>query len=145
MDLTVFLTYADYRFEKKMHFTVRAPVRDEETRTREKITEALKAAERESSVDQTFVVPSGAAGLALSWEEKVEDLSPGFLLLALLVCVSAWYIMGRRLHERTIERSRQLAIDYPQLISRIVLYLGAGMSVRNIFYKCGADYLASLF
>lgn len=142
VDLTVFLTYADYRFEKKMHFTVRAPVRDEETRTREKITEALKAAEKESSVDQTFVVPSGAAGLALSWEEKVEDLSPGFLLLALLVCVSAWYIMGRRLHERTIERSRQLAIDYPQLISRIVLYLGAGMSVRNIFYKCGADYLA---
>ena len=64
------------------------------------------------------------------------------LLLAFTVCVLAWYAMDSRLHSRTKERSRQLAIDYPQLTSKIVLYLGAGMSVRNVFYKCGADYRA---
>ena len=60
--------------------------------------------------------------------------------MGILVCMCAWYIMDSRLHEQTIGRSRQLAIDYPRLISRIVLYLGAGMSVRNVFYTCASEY-----
>ena len=56
----------------------------------------------------------------------------------------AWYVMDYRLHERIRERSRQMAIDYPQLTSKMVLYLEAGMSVRNIFYKCGSEYLQKM-
>ena len=52
-------------------------------------------------------------------------------------------MMDSRLREETLSRSRQLAVDYPRLISRIVLYLGAGMSVRNIFFKCASEYSGS--
>ena len=139
-DLTLILTYGDWRFEKKMSFTVRAPVRDEETRFRGEIENTLKEAEKKSSEDNIFSLPSEADGTALVWKEQIEDISSGILLMGMLICACAWYMMDRRIHERTIERSRQLAIDYPQLISRIVLYLGAGMSVRNVFYKCASEY-----
>ena len=139
-DLTLILTYGDWRFEKKMSFTVRAPVRDEETRFRGEIENTLKAAEKESSEENIFSLPSEAKGVALVWKEQLEDASSGILFMGMLICVCAWYMMDHRLHEQTVERSRQLAIDYPQLISRIVLYLGAGMSVRNVFYKCASDY-----
>ena len=139
-DLTLILTYGDWRFEKKMSFTVRAPVRDEETRFRGEIENTLKEAEKKSSEDNIFSLPSEADGTALVWKEQIEDVSSGILLMGMLICACAWYMMDRRIHERTIERSRQLAIDYPQLISRIVLYLGAGMSVRNVFYKCASEY-----
>ena len=140
VDLTVHLTYGDWRFDKKMSFTVRAPVRDEETMIRGEIQNTLKEAEKESAAENTFVLPSAADGIALTWEEKTEDVSPGILIMGILVCMCAWYIMDSRLHEQTIGRSRQLAIDYPRLISRIVLYLGAGMSVRNVFYTCASEY-----
>ena len=140
VDLTVHLTYGDWRFDKKMSFTVRAPVRDEETMIRGEIQNTLKEAEKESAAENTFVLPSEADGIALTWEEKTEDVSPGILIMGILVCMCAWYIMDSRLHEQTIGRSRQLAIDYPRLISRIVLYLGAGMSVRNVFYTCASEY-----
>ena len=139
-DLTLILTYGDWRFEKKMSFTVRAPVRDEETRFRGEIENTLKEAEKKSSEDNIFSLPFEADGTALVWKEQIEDVSSGILLMGMLICACAWYMMDRRIHERTIERSRQLAIDYPQLISRIVLYLGAGMSVRNVFYKCASEY-----
>ena len=139
-DLTLILTYGDWRFEKKMSFTVRAPVRDEETRFRGEIENTLKEAEKKSSEDNIFSLPSEADGTALVWKEQIEDVSSGILLMGMLICACAWYMMDRRIHERTIERSRQLAIDYPQLISRVVLYLGAGMSVRNVFYKCASEY-----
>ncbi len=140
VDLTVHLNYGDWRFDKKMSFTVRAPVRDEETIIRGEIQNTLKEAEKRSAAENTFVLPSEADGIALTWEEKTEDVSPGILIMGILVCMCAWYIMDSRLHEQTIGRSRQLAIDYPRLISRIVLYLGAGMSVRNVFYTCASEY-----
>ena len=140
VDLTVHLTYGDWRFDKKMSFTVRAPVRDEETMIRGEIQNTLKEAEKKSAAENTFVLPSEADGIALTWEEKTEDVSPGILVMGILVCMCAWYIMDSRLHEQTIGRSRQLAIDYPRFISRIVLYLGAGMSVRNVFYTCASEY-----
>ena len=141
--LTAVLTYADYRFEKKMDFTVRAPVRDEQEKLREGISRALEDAEKESATEDSFHFPAAAQGILLSWKEQVEDTSAGVLAMAAAACFAAWYMMDSRLREETLSRSRQLAVDYPRLISRIVLYLGAGMSVRNIFFKCASEYSGS--
>lgn len=141
--LTAVLTYADYRFEKKMNFTVRAPVRDEQEKLREGISRALEDAEKESATEDSFHFPAAAQGILLSWKEQVEDTSAGVLAMAAAACFAAWYMMDSRLREKTLSRSRQLAVDYPRLISRIVLYLGAGMSVRNIFFKCASEYSGS--
>lgn len=141
--LTAVLTYADYRFEKKMNFTVRAPARDEQEKLREGISRALEDAEKESATEDSFHFPAAAQGILLSWKEQVEDTSAGVLAMAAAACFAAWYMMDSRLREKTLSRSRQLAVDYPRLISRIVLYLGAGMSVRNIFFKCASEYSGS--
>lgn len=140
VELTAVLNYADYRFEKKMIFTVRAPVRDERELLREEIETTLKRAETESAVRESFQLPAEAAGLPISWREEPEDTSAGVLVLVVVSCLLAWYVMDYRLHEKTKERSRQLAIDYPQFTGRMVLYMGAGMSVRNVFYRCAAEY-----
>ena len=141
--LTAVLTYGDYRFEKKMDFTVRAPVRDEQEKLHDGISRALQDAERESATEDSFRFPTAAQGILLTWKEQVDDVSAGVLAVAALVCFAAWYRMDSGLQQKTLERNRQLAVDYPQLISRIVLYLGAGMSVRNIFFKCASGYCGS--
>lgn len=140
VELTAVLNYADYRFEKKMIFTVRAPVRDEREILREEIESTLKKAETESAESESFQLPAEAAGLPISWREEPEDTSSGVFVLVVVSCLMAWYVMDYRLHEKTKERSRQLAIDYPQFTGRMVLYMGAGMSVRNVFYKCASEY-----
>lgn len=89
VDLTVHLTYGDWRFDKKMSFTVRAPVRDEETMIRGEIQNTLKEAEKKSAAENTFVLPSEADGIALTWEEKTEDVSPGILVMGILICMCA--------------------------------------------------------
>ena len=142
VELTAILTYADYHFQKKMSFTVCAPLRDEAEQLRGQIGSALQDAEKESAAEEIFTLPAAAGGRNLAWREQVEDVSAGVLVLAIVSCILAWYVMDYRLHERTRARSRQLAIDYPQLTSKFVLYLGAGMSVRNVFYTCAAQYRA---
>lgn len=141
VDLTVVLTYAGYRFQKKMNFVVRAPLHDEREEFCGEIRSALQSAEEESASGAHFVLPREVAGKTLDWREQAEDISGSVLLLGAAACAAAWYILDSRLHEKTRQRSRQLALDYPKLTSKFVLYLGAGMSVRNVFYKCAADSL----
>lgn len=140
VELTAVLEYGAYQFRKKMAFTVRAPVRSEEDRIHGEIGEALLAAERDSAEESLFTLPAAAGDRKLKWSEQMEDVSAGVLVLGAVAVVLLWYVMDYRLHERIRQRNRQMAIDYPQFISRIVLYMGAGMSVRNVFYKCAADY-----
>jgi hypothetical protein len=71
-------------------------------------------------------------------------VSAGLLILGIVICILVWYVTDYRLHEKTKQRNRQLAIDYPQLTSKFVLYIGAGMSVRNVFYKCAEEYRQKL-
>ena len=140
VELTAVLTCGEYRFQKKMDFTVRAPLRDEQQKLQDAVGTALLEAEKESADREIFKLPDSAEGLALVWREKVEDVSAGVLILELVICILVWYVTDYRLHEKTRERNRQLAIDYPQLTSKFVLYMGAGMSVRNVFYKCAEEY-----
>ena len=144
VELTAILTCGEYRFQKKMEFVVRAPLRDERQMLEETVGTALRKAEKESAEKEKFTLPSSAGGIDLTWRESVEDVSAGILVLGIVICVLVWYVTDYRLHEKTRERNRQLAIDYPQLTSKIVLYLGAGMSVRNIFYKCAEEYRQKL-
>lgn len=141
VDLTVALTYAGYRFQKKMSFVVRAPLHDEREEFRGEIRSALQSAEEESASGPHYTLPREVAGQAIDWREQAEDISGSVLLLGAAACAAAWYILDSRLHEKTRQRSRQLALDYPKLTSKFVLYLGAGMSVRNVFYKCASDSL----
>ena len=140
VELTAILTYGEYRFTKTMAFTIRAPLRDAQDQLYEEIDEALRTAEKESAEQDSFTLPSDAGGRQLTWQEQVEDLSAGVLILGIVAAILLWYVTDYRLHEKIRLRDRQMAVDYPQFISRLVLYMGAGMSVRNVFYKCGEDY-----
>jgi hypothetical protein len=140
VELTAVLTCGEYRFQKKMDFAVRAPLRDEQQKLQDAVGTALLEAEKKSADREIFKLPDSAEGIALVWCEKVEDVSAGVLVLGLVICILVWYVTDYRLHEKTRERNRQLAIDYPQLTSKFVLYMGAGMSVRNVFYKCAEEY-----
>ena len=33
-----------------------------------------------------------------------------------------------------------MALDYPQMVSKLTLYLGAGMTVRKAWYRIADDY-----
>jgi tight adherence protein C len=55
------------------------------------------------------------------------------MISALLVPLSADISIDRRVKEG----SGQLLTDYPELVSKVTLYMSAGMSLRNVFFQDG--------
>ena len=142
--LTAVLLCGDERYERQYAVTVAAPVQTPEEKLRGDIQEALRQSEEQTAYEPWYRLPEEAGGRPLVWREQREDYS--LLLFGLLAAAGVLGAAGMNgdLQRRVKRRERQLQVDYPQLVSRFVLFLGAGMSVRNVFFKLGQEYEARL-
>ncbi len=109
-------------------------------RFRQEVESQLAEENTKTITEKTFWLPKNVDGVALTWlEEPTDDSAVLFVLIAAAGIIGYW-MSDRELHRKIEQRQREMTIDYPQILSKMVLFLGAGMSVRNIFQKLGMDY-----
>lgn len=138
--LTARLEYADFAYEIPIEVSVVKTEQTPRERLRESVYRELLSAE-EDRTQSRYVLPGQIEGVSVRWEEKKEDMT-GFLgALLLAVLVLYYWAADRDLGQKVKEREEQLEADYPKIVSKFVLYLGAGMSVRNIFRRLAAEYI----
>jgi Flp pilus assembly protein TadB len=90
--------------------------------------------------DQTMVLPESIDDQTIVWREMITDSSGYFLLLLLLVAAVLFWARDRDLDGKLERRKRELLLDYPEIVNKLALYMGAGMTIRNAFFKMGEDY-----
>ena len=131
------LRYDDWR--KTLSFTafVTAPARSGEERRKEEIGEALLLLEEESREEKELVLPKQVGGIPVSFREIRTDRSGTVFFLLFTISLLSWFVSDSRLRERVSERENELERAYPVIVSKLSLYVGSGMSVRNAFSKIG--------
>lgn len=84
-------------------------------------------------------LPMEHEGTALLWKET-DGISPVILLAAgMLVLILLYLRETAQLKERVKHRERELLSDYPEFLSRLLLLLGAGMTVRGAWERMAED------
>ena len=143
--LTAVLTYDNgtatgLRFERDYVVNVFPPMPEEPDRLAAEIRSAIREADENSVSESVLPLPQELEEHRVSWEEKPSDSGIAVLLFAVIIAFLGAAAMGSRLHEKVVFRERQLMLDYPGIISKFVLYLGAGLSMRSTFFKIGEEY-----
>ncbi len=100
--------------------------------------EVLEEAGRENAY---LVLPAEYGGKELAWSVQTGKSGLLFLLATPLVCVVLLFSKDKDLHKRVEEREEQMKIDYPELVSKLALLLGSGMTVPNAWQRMVADYV----
>ncbi len=86
-----------------------------------------------------FLLPGEWKGKKLKWFQKNEQAGSGLCLLLLAgIFYCAASDRNRREHAEK-KRKEQLELAYPELVSKIQLMTGAGLSVRNVFRRLTED------
>lgn len=140
--LTAVLSLDGNRWEEKFPVVLLPEELTKEEAFQKSVQEAAKEAEEESAEQKTLILPAAVEGTALSWQQVLEDES---LSVFLLMTAAAGLVFGaghRDLAAKVKKRERELSLDYPQLVTKLALFLGTGMAVRNAFRRIGDDYLA---
>lgn len=106
----------------------------------EELLRKLEKLQEECGEEEQKELPVQIKGRKLTWKEK-ESAAPIMVLFLTLICMLALYgAMDRELVQKTKERERQMCGDYAQIVSKLVLLMGAGAAVRTAWEMIVRDY-----
>lgn len=138
--LTAHFGYEKWSWEHLIYVQVNPPVYTHGEMLRKKIEEGLQKQEERTENTETMVFPENVGSKPVVWREIIEDGS-GYLLLLILTASGVLYWgSGRELDRQLEQRKKELLLDYPEIVNKLSLYMGAGMTIRNAFVKMGEDY-----
>ncbi len=129
-------------YEAVYRLVVFPPEEDPQSLLQRQLAALLEARDRDTRDSPYLELPQemGADERPIRWSEAGDGSAVLLFLTALLAAAAYAPLSDRKLHREALLRERQLREDYPVLVSRLAMYLGAGMSLRNIFIKLGDDY-----
>lgn len=138
--LTAHFQYEEMEWEEVVPVQVYPAVYTEEERWIQRIEKSLESENQKSKTDKVMLLPEQIGTRKIVWEEVMEDSSSYFFLLLCVTAVAVFYLKGREVEQGLEKRRKELMLDYSEIINKLLLYLGAGMTIRNAFRKMGEDY-----
>lgn len=138
--LTAVLRYEDWFREMQIPVQVNPAIYTPEEALRTQMEKLLQEREEGSRSGEVMMLPEKIGTEPVIWSEIIEDSSGYFLILVILAAGVLYWGRGRELDQRLEARKRELLLDYPEIVNKLALYMGAGMTVRNAFLKMGEDY-----
>lgn len=134
------LTYGAQERDGELSVTLRPPVPTQEEALYRELEEMLQKSQDDSLNQDEWRLPSEWRGEDIRWRQAVEDNSLILWAVALMTAVAVFLFLDRDLHEQLEKRKKVLRREYPQIVHKLVLFVGAGMTIRGAFQKIARDY-----
>lgn len=111
---------------------------DEENLWRE-VEEGVRKADEENTTDEYLKLPDKVRGKKIIWYRRTPSWSAFFLILLVILPFLVYERMDAATHESAEKRKQELIMDYPQLLWKMSMLLGAGLTLRGTFQKIAAQ------
>lgn len=124
---------------REYSFMVRVPKRQPEDEVLSGIEELILAADRQYRYEDSLVLPREHGGEGLIFVQSKKSMTGGLLILPVMVL--ALLFVRRRGKEQNEKKKREESMmkDYPEIITKLSLLTGAGMTPYNALLKITGD------
>lgn len=142
--LTAHLTCYEEATVYRRVVRVLPPLLEKEDRFDRELQEAMAEAQEKSKVRGQMSLPEEAAGKALVWREKPSRMFAAVIVIT-LICLPVLYVAkDLDLKQQLKVREEQMKRDYARIVSKLVLLMGAGTTIRNAWEQVVRDYKAGV-
>lgn len=138
--LTARFDYEDWSRECELLVQVNPALYTPQEAVRNRVEELIRESGEKTKSAEVMVLPETLGTEPIVWREIITDSSGYFLVLVLIAAGALYWGKGRELDQKLEARKRELLLDYPEIVNKLALYMGAGMTIRNAFFKMGEDY-----
>lgn len=110
---------------------------------KEKINNKLKQElikKNEKTNDSTLILPESIDDQTIIWKEKSERMPLKLLLLGMIAAGCVPLVEKSRKQEEEKRRKEKLQSEYPELVSKLTILLGAGMTLFSAWNKITTNY-----
>ena len=138
--LTATLKAGEYAEDYIYRVNVLPPGRTQEEKELAAFENFLMEKEEEQKYSEVFILPAEFEGETLTYSADRGRSSLMFPLLGILAAILLPLKDRQREQEAKKKRECQMMMDYSEILSRLVVFLGAGLPVRKAWAKIVEDY-----
>ncbi len=107
----------------------------------EEVRQAAEEADSEQAESAYLTLPDAVQGRHLTWLYPKKPYLKAVLFLCLTIPLLIYYVSDERMKEKAKEREAQLTMDYGDLMWKMTMLTGAGLTIRAAFFKIAEEYL----
>lgn len=133
-------SYGEWEWEERYGITVLPLLLTEEERVHREMEKIILETEAAGRSEKTMKLPDSWQGSELQWKEKTENYGIVVLIVGFLVAIAIFLLADKDLHDTVEKRKQQMQKEYPDMVHKLTLYLGAGITIRGAFHRLAEDY-----
>lgn len=138
--LTAHFRYEQWSWDHQLYVQVNPVIYTDKELLRRQVENLMQTQAEETKHEEVMVLPEYVGDKAIVWQEIIADSSGYFLVLIMLAAGVLYWGRDKDLDQKLERRKKELLLDYPEVVNKLALYMGAGMTIRNAFFKMGEDY-----
>lgn len=137
VELTAVFEYEDWKKETTLKILVSA---GEPQDFLSALGQELKREESNTRKNKEFYLPKEYENQSLKWRKPPGNSAVvlGFLFMVLMPVIS--HLKDKQIRNEVTNRKEQLQASFPQFITKLVLLLEAGLSLRGAIFQISQDY-----
>lgn len=135
VELAVRMLYGESVREEVLSLRVAPKALTAAEQTHEALEKLLIQSEYDSRGEEVWRLPDEWRGEAMSWQQEVKDYSLVLWIMTIVTAVSVYVLADQDLHKQLEQRKKLMQRDYPDIVHKLALYIGAGMTIRGAFQK----------
>lgn len=93
-----------------------------------------------SASDESQALPGDIGDIELTYKQLNPNMGLYLLIFSVLAGIVVYQGRDREILKSVAAREREMLINYPEIVSKLTLLLGAGMTIRGAFEKVASDY-----
>ncbi len=147
INLQAVLTYTEnetYQASYQQAVCVFPKTASKETEVAGEINAKIQKNQEKNASKETFTLPKTINGKKISYYLPFDSRGVVLVVMSILILILLWLLGKQRGKELEDQRKEELLLDYPELVNKLTLFLGAGMTVKRAWRKIIQDYEASL-
>lgn len=137
--LTANLSYLDYECQYEIYVNVTAPILTEKEKFIRNLKSLIKQSEEADRTKEFVSLPETVNEKAVEYKED-ENYTVFLVLLGIITACVIFPAMDKDLEGKIKERNQQMMLDYSEIVSKLNILSGAGMSILKAWEKIVKDY-----
>lgn len=93
-----------------------------------------------NAYDNQVNLPEEINGEQITYRKEVSKDSIRLGLIGMAAAIAMFFLKDKELKEKVNKRNKQLMKDYPEIVSKILLYYGAGLSLKSTLERITNQY-----
>lgn len=140
VNLTADLSYEDKHCIHSFAVCLKKPHMSQSEQLISDITKEVEMCNVSQAGAKELKLPTQIQGKKIQFKYAGETDSGKMIIAALILAVLLFFVKDERLQKELDKRKKQMLLDYSEIVSKLTLLLGAGMTIRMALEKIARDY-----